>query len=155
MCIFLRNRARSLRKCNHREFWLLSLLIVSEFQSLLLMYGKFSRDPLKNPRIWMNIFSILTIKDCSPYEVVLTLKFSSSGAFWVTRYKGTKSSSPPSYLRHEQSWLWKLFSFPKKVMKQSGQKRCTFLKMHALHNGGNHLFRACSRRVVARTFRTT
>ncbi len=41
-----------------------------------------------------------------------------------------------------------LFSFLKNVMEQSGQKRCTFLKMGALYNGGNHLFHACSRRIV-------
>ncbi len=48
-----------------------------------------------------------------------------------------------------------LGSFLKKAMEQSGPKWCTFLKMDAVHNDGNHLFRACSRRVVARTFGTT
>jgi hypothetical protein len=40
-------------------------------------------------------------------------------------------------------------------MKQSGQKRCTILKVDALHNCGNHLFRACSRKVIAQTFWTS
>ncbi len=54
MCIFLRHLARLLWKFNHREF---CLLIVSNFQNPLILFERFSRDPLKNPmifRFWLS-----------------------------------------------------------------------------------------------------
>jgi hypothetical protein len=96
---------------SQREFWLLFLMVISEFQNSLIMSGRFSRDPLKKPRILNEHFLILTIIDCSSYDIVSTLKFSSSSGFWLMRYKGTKSLSPPSYLKkgrpgHENSFLF-------------------------------------------------
>jgi hypothetical protein len=79
--ISLKSRSITLKIQSQREFWLLFLLVVSEFQNPLTMYGRFSRDAMKNPRILNKHFSILTITGFSPYEIVPTLKFSSSGAF--------------------------------------------------------------------------
>jgi hypothetical protein len=137
MHISSKSRSITLKIQSPREFQLIFLLTVSEFESPLILYGRFSRDILKNSRNSKEYFSILTIKDCSPYEIVPTLKFSSSSAFWVTRYKGTKSLSSPWYLKYWQTRLSKLIIVTQSKRCNQAKKEWIILKMHALHDGVN------------------
>jgi hypothetical protein len=89
-----------------REFCLLFRLVVSKFQNSMTVRWRFSRDHLKNLRIlnehFLSLdehFFILTLLYCSSYQIVPTIKFSSSGTFWITRYKSTKPLSSSSYLK--------------------------------------------------------